>query len=306
MRIAIISDIHGNISALSNVLEDAEKQGVTDYIFVGDYIFDLPFANEVVDTIRKIENAHFVQGNKEVYLCELAEQDQSTWNIDQIGVLHQTFRELSRENREYLMAMPETCRVSMPYSGEILVTHFVKEIAAADIKGSLLSSGVFNEKKPTREEFLSGKDEFLQRDKIKEAIQKLHADVVIQGHTHLQWHGYCSDTLMLNAGSCGLPLDGGVGGAYTILEDTPQGLKVEERRVWYDIEPIIEKAKKSLCYEKGKIWMELVFMAMRDNQDGFGIFFELAQRLAEEAGESGNHYSNETWNRAGEMFFGEE
>ena len=48
MRIAIISDVHGNYPALLSVVEDAVSNHVDKFIFAGDYIFDLPFSNEVV------------------------------------------------------------------------------------------------------------------------------------------------------------------------------------------------------------------------------------------------------------------
>ena len=94
MKIALISDIHGNIDALEAVLKDAQVQGVEGYAFLGDYIFDLPFANDVVRRIRALPNATFISGNKEALLDRLAGEDQSTWTHNQVGVIYQTYREL--------------------------------------------------------------------------------------------------------------------------------------------------------------------------------------------------------------------
>jgi len=68
MRIAIISDVHGNYPTLVKVIEDAVANTVDKFIFAGDYIFDLPFSNEVVRLLMKLENAHIIKGNKENYL----------------------------------------------------------------------------------------------------------------------------------------------------------------------------------------------------------------------------------------------
>ena len=38
MRIALFGDIHANLEALEAVLEDAAKQGVTDYVCMGDIV----------------------------------------------------------------------------------------------------------------------------------------------------------------------------------------------------------------------------------------------------------------------------
>lgn len=41
-KYAVISDIHGNIAALKNVVSDAISFGCSSFVFLGDYIFDLP------------------------------------------------------------------------------------------------------------------------------------------------------------------------------------------------------------------------------------------------------------------------
>jgi len=43
MKIAVISDIHGNLRALDRVVEDLESHGATEVIVLGDIIF---FGNE--------------------------------------------------------------------------------------------------------------------------------------------------------------------------------------------------------------------------------------------------------------------
>ena len=106
MKIALISDIHGNIDALEAVLKDAQVQGVEGYAFLGDYIFDLPFANDVVRRICALPNATFISGNKEALLDRLAGEDQSTWTHNQVGVIYQTYRELSEADRNWLRALP--------------------------------------------------------------------------------------------------------------------------------------------------------------------------------------------------------
>ena len=56
MKYAVISDIHGNKPALDAVLADAKRQGITDFIFAGDYCLSGPFPDECISTLRKIEN----------------------------------------------------------------------------------------------------------------------------------------------------------------------------------------------------------------------------------------------------------
>jgi predicted phosphodiesterase len=53
-RIALISDVHGNLTALEAVLADIEQRGVTRIFNLGDYVGKGPRGREVVDRCREI------------------------------------------------------------------------------------------------------------------------------------------------------------------------------------------------------------------------------------------------------------
>ena len=48
MKIAVMADIHSNIEAFKTCYEEAEKQGVTEYIFLGDYLGDMANPQETL------------------------------------------------------------------------------------------------------------------------------------------------------------------------------------------------------------------------------------------------------------------
>ena len=56
MKAAVLSDIHGNLSALKNVLEDVKKEGVDHIIILGDIIDYGMHSNEVIDILREYES----------------------------------------------------------------------------------------------------------------------------------------------------------------------------------------------------------------------------------------------------------
>jgi len=70
MQIAIITDIHGNIYALEQVLRDCEVIGVDNYWFLGDYVAMGAHPRQVIDRIRDLPNAIFIRGNTDRYLYE--------------------------------------------------------------------------------------------------------------------------------------------------------------------------------------------------------------------------------------------
>ena len=53
MKIAIISDIHGNLEALKETIKDIEKRSVDKVICLGDIIAKGTHPNECVELIKK-------------------------------------------------------------------------------------------------------------------------------------------------------------------------------------------------------------------------------------------------------------
>ena len=66
MRIAVFSDIHGNLEALKEILKDIEKENIDDIICLGDVIGLGPNSSECLDLIIK-NNIKLVLGNHELY-----------------------------------------------------------------------------------------------------------------------------------------------------------------------------------------------------------------------------------------------
>lgn len=86
MRYAVISDVHGNMDALEAVLADARKQGAEGYLFAGDYCLSLPYPEEVIDRIRKIENAVLIRGNEEQYIERMRGEREECWAGGQMHI----------------------------------------------------------------------------------------------------------------------------------------------------------------------------------------------------------------------------
>ena len=75
MKLAVISDIHGNLPALNAVLDDAKRRGITEYVFTGDYCLSGPYPDECVAAMNAVENKYIIRGNEEKYLEDLIGKD---------------------------------------------------------------------------------------------------------------------------------------------------------------------------------------------------------------------------------------
>ena len=305
MRIAIISDVHGNYPALVSVVEDAVSNNADKFIFLGDYIFDLPFSNEIARFLMKLEDVYIIKGNREGYLKGLANDNQDNWTSNQFGNAYQTFRELSPDVCNFLNNLEEERHIQLDSGISIYAVHFPKNIKPSPKLSAISGIGFHKrmlEKPFSHEQFLSEFNELINSDELKSQIEEIESDIIMFGHNHLQSYGYCGDKLIINPGSCGQPFDFNPAAAYSILEITDNGFNVTEKRVEYDIESVINQAKKTILYEKSRVWSELVFRCLRTGRNYFDVFFEIARQVAASENEQGANFSNSTWDEAYEIF----
>ena len=68
--LGLLYDIHGNIPALEQVLEQAEAEGVDRWLLGGDYGTPSPWPLETLDRLKQLPNATWIRGNGERWLRE--------------------------------------------------------------------------------------------------------------------------------------------------------------------------------------------------------------------------------------------
>ena len=67
MKYAVLSDIHGNLEALSAVLDKCREVGVDEYISLGDIVGYNANPKECLDLMRSLNLACAVKGNHDEY-----------------------------------------------------------------------------------------------------------------------------------------------------------------------------------------------------------------------------------------------
>jgi protein phosphatase len=84
-RIAVISDIHGNMPALEAVLEDIENRNIERIFCLGDLAGKGPSSAEVVDKIKEYCEV-VIKGNWDYYMSELEGNEVLMWHQKKLGV----------------------------------------------------------------------------------------------------------------------------------------------------------------------------------------------------------------------------
>lgn len=214
MRLAVLSDVHGNIHALDAVLAHIGQQDVDLILCLGDLVGYGAFPNEVAQTIRE-RNIPAIRGNYDDGVgfdkpeCGCAyKQAEERERGDRS--LAWTKAQVTDRNRRYLAALPDS--IALRVMGHIL--RFVH--------GS-----------PRRI------NEYLFQDRpdesLKHALGGEPATALFFGHTHLPYHRVVDGTHFVNVGSAGKPKDGDPRAGYVLVEVTGDGLQAEFVRVAYDV-----------------------------------------------------------------------
>lgn len=309
MKYAIISDIHGNLPALNAIIEDAESNHVDSFIFVGDYCLSNPFPDECITRIKNMPSKYVIRGNEEAYIENLVGKDQSTWTDGQMQISYWCYQNISPENRDYLLSLP--AQLEFTCNGVALhVSH-----SSADFIGDSEHRGWRTSKVAERYQ-----DRFISHTTLREDVhsylyddkcfnvrmETLAEGIYIFGHSHIQW-SYQSDDgkkILINPGSCGLPLDCIENGMpYTILNvSNKENVNVEERRVAFDKDKYIQTLQQSDQFVKASVWSQIIVRELKTCREHLSFFLKFAEEYARRIGDTQRPFSVSTWEKAFELF----
>jgi putative phosphoesterase len=212
-RVALISDIHGNLDALKAVVEDAKRSGLEVFLNAGDAVGFGIYPSQVVQALRSPMFLNVI-GNVDLETLgalRLSKPNRSN-QAEELAI-----KELSPSNVAYLQALPKELRFEIGGTN-VLVVHGSPDSVEEHIY-------------PDSPE-----------ERLKEIAARASADVIITGHTHLQMNRSADGVAFVNPGSVGRPVDGDPRAEYAVLVFNP--LTVEFKRVNYDVGALADEMRK--------------------------------------------------------------
>lgn len=212
MKIAVLSDIHGNMFALRAVLEDMKKFDVERVFCLGDLAMAGPEPNKAIDFV-KTQDWTVIQGNTDEMIANFSDtvyENVKSGAEIMANALEQDVNEISDENKKYLKNLP--INKSVEIEGlKILFVH-----------GS-----------PRR----NNENVFpnMDMDEIEKIFFEVDADVVFCGHTHMPCGYQTNDKVtVVNDGSVGRPFTENPKACYVIADINAGNIEIEHRMVDYD------------------------------------------------------------------------
>jgi predicted phosphodiesterase len=218
MRIALISDIHGNQLALEAVLADARRRGTDSVACLGDVATLGPRPREVLRTLRDL-GCPCILGNHDAFLLEPELVPRYTKAKVIVEAIEWCREQLTAEDLAFVRTF--ALELELPLGGErrLLLFHGSPDSNVHDVL-------------PTTTD-----------DELDHLFTGRHAAVMAGGHTHIQMLRQHRGTWVVNPGSVGMPFRAYVGGArpeimpyaeYAIVDAGTGPIGVELRRVPLD------------------------------------------------------------------------
>lgn len=211
MRVAALADIHGNLPALEAVLKEVERENPDLIVLCGD-IASGPMPAETIDLLRTLSRARFVRGNADRGLVE--EFDGKPPSPMPGPLADWCAKQISGPQRNFLASFEDTVLINaVDGVGRVLFCHATPR---NDVD-------VMTEETPL--------------DRMRVHISGVDAEMIVCGHTHMQFDRMVDHLRVVNAGSIGMPY--GKPGAYWAM----LGPGLQLRRTDYDREAAAERIR---------------------------------------------------------------
>jgi len=220
MKLAFISDIHGNAIALDAVLNDLKEKSVDKVFVLGDICYRGPEPQRALDLVRELD-CEVIKGNADEWVVRGVQQGEvpdhvlSLMNKEQEWIVSQ----LSEESMEYLKELP---------------TQLNLEVEGIRIHAFHATPHSLFEVVPP-----SASDET-----IMEKLVTADADLYIYAHIHKPYIRFINGKCIVNIGSVGLPFDGVSKASYAIVEINEGSIQTSNVRVSYDVQKVVEQYDK--------------------------------------------------------------
>lgn len=278
LHIAVLSDIHGNYTALQKCLDYAIHIGIDTFIFLGDYLGELAYPQKTMDILYSTKEKHkcfFIKGNKEDYWLNYEKEPTGWKEYDSTtGSLYYTYQNLSEKDLQFFKSLS-----------------FQDELVFDGLPPITICHG--SPRKVNEKLLPDNENTFL-------IMENNVNDYILCGHTHIQGKIKHNGKMVLNAGSAGMPMHSGGKAQFMLLKGIQDMWDYEFVSLEYNIENVIADLYSSGLSKKAPYWCKVSETLLRTGEASHGTVLARAMTLCKEKSGECNwpNIPEECWEQA--------
>ena len=219
MKIAFVSDIHGNYDAMKEVFKQIKKLDIEKIYCLGDIVNYYYEPDKCIDLLVK-NKVKCIKGNHEkIFLRILKNQKLKDFYAKKYGnSIYINFKKLKKKHIDFIKSLPNKINLKIG-NKKTIITHGA----------------------PWKIDFYFYKN--TEKKWINE-IKKYDKDIFILGHTHHPMKLRLKNNItILNPGSIGQPRNGSIRACWAIIDD--KNTQIEFMQTKYSLKNLIKSIKKN-------------------------------------------------------------
>jgi len=297
-RLAVLSDVHGNLPALEAVLDDAHQHGVGlgpgSLLVAGDSIGG-SHSRQVVERLQAL-GAWAIRGNNEDYLLSYhRRQAPADWyTASRWAPIRYIYSQFDAAGLDYLAALPPQRVVVVDGALPLRVVHG----SPRDPIEHLVPDGGAAVVEQFRRAGIRPRDP----RPLAELVAGVAEPLLICGHSHIAWQRQAGGCLVVNPGSVGAPINGDWRAQYALLTWHGGRWQVELRAVAYDRARMWADAKESGFLASGGAFARACMLGNQTGLNAAGALVTHSVHLAIGAGHTWDDMPEEIWQEAAATF----
>jgi predicted phosphodiesterase len=230
----VLSDIHGNRTALEAVIADGRDRGVDTWWALGDLVAIGPDPVDTLELLANVSKVFVTRGNTERYVLTRDRPPPDAEDVRAHPELVELFATVEASFSwtrgavaahgwlPWLAALPLEARTELDDGTRLLGVH-----------GS-----------PGRDDG-AGITPHRREEDLRVSLEGAGADIVLAGHTHQPTDRRIGHIRAVNGGSVSNPITDDLRASYVIVQADRHGHRLEHRRVPYDRDAFLRRVRDS-------------------------------------------------------------
>lgn len=281
MRVAVISDIHGNLPALEAVLADLRQVGAHLVIVNGDIVNRGPSNREVLECLLNLsisKQGHtlapqgfwFTLGNHDDLVVKWAQHDPSLAELYNDPLFEPTAWSVARLPQAHLDWLS-----NLPF--QVVIEQAPLRTSGLDKAEGVGESVLVRATHGSPRHYREGYDEHQTLGTLTEISEDYPARLLVGSHTHRPFMYQLGEALVLNSGAVGAPFNGDVRAQYVVVEVGENHVQVDFRQIPYNLQAALQAYYDSGLMEEGGLGADIFYHETRTARSMLMHFWHWAE-----------------------------